>query len=87
MPISIVRRAEEVLKHLETTKGSVATSAILTSNGLHVADGNGHYEVGPNLLRPRETMNGKLKKLAWLRKDWSRLLERHPTSMKLTCAP
>jgi DNA mismatch repair protein MutS len=50
MPISIVRRAEEVLKDLETTKGGVATSAVLASNGLHVADGIGHYDVGAQFI-------------------------------------
>jgi DNA mismatch repair protein MutS len=52
MPISIVRRAEEVLKHLETTKGGVVTSTILASNGLQIAEGNGHYDVGAQFIAP-----------------------------------
>jgi DNA mismatch repair protein MutS len=55
MPLSIVRRAEEVLKHLESTKDSLSMHAFIapqgsnvSSNGhdeLVVADGNGHYNV------------------------------------------
>ena len=57
MPLSIVRRAEEVLKHLESGKDSAGVSLVpqqnghaltltLASNGNEklVAEGNGRYE-------------------------------------------
>jgi len=53
MPLSIVRRAEEVLKRLESTKDSISMSTLIGLNGnsvpgnghseMMVADGNGHY--------------------------------------------
>ena len=53
MPLSIVRRAEEVLKRLESAKDSVSMHTSIALNGndvlinghseLMVADGNGHY--------------------------------------------
>jgi len=53
MPQSIVRRAEEVLKRLETTKDSISLPTFIGLNGnsvpgnghgeMVVADGNGHY--------------------------------------------
>ncbi|HJT59213.1 MAG TPA: hypothetical protein VJ761_22090, partial [Ktedonobacteraceae bacterium] len=55
MPLSIVRRAEEVLKHLEAEKERLITQAVFAANGhagashgnglLKVGDGNGHYTV------------------------------------------
>ena len=62
MPMSIVRRAEEVLKQLEATKDGTAITAIIASNGydtIHyrhngssVADGNDPYEIGANFIAP-----------------------------------
>src|SRR5207244_9799088 len=56
MPLSIVRRAEEVLKRLESAKDSVSMHTSIALNGndvlinghseLMVADGNGHYNTG-----------------------------------------
>src|SRR2546430_169512 len=53
MPLSIVRRAEEVLKGLETAKDGISMHTLIALNGndvtinghseLMVADGNGHY--------------------------------------------
>src|SRR5436190_16869483 len=53
MPLSIVRRAEEVLKRLESAKDSISMHTSIALNGndvlinghseLMVADGNGHY--------------------------------------------
>jgi DNA mismatch repair protein MutS len=53
MPLSIVRRAEEVLKRLESTKDSISMPTLIGLNGnsvpgnehseMMVADGNGHY--------------------------------------------
>jgi DNA mismatch repair protein MutS len=49
MPLSIVRRAEEVLKSLESAKNSIAMHTLIGLNGnngyseMMVADGNGHY--------------------------------------------
>jgi len=62
MPMSIVRRAEEVLKQLEATKDGTAITAIIASNGYNtihyrhngslVADGNDPYEIGANFIAP-----------------------------------
>ena len=56
MPLSIVRRAEEVLKHLESAKDSASVHTLIALNGndlpidghdgLMVADGNGDYNAG-----------------------------------------
>jgi DNA mismatch repair protein MutS len=56
MPLSIVRRAEEVLKRLESAKDSISVHTLIALNGndvsinghneLMVADGNGHYNAG-----------------------------------------
>jgi DNA mismatch repair protein MutS len=65
MPLSIVRRAEEVLKDLEATKDSTTAHALFTRNGnrinfngkneLLVAGGNGRYDVGAQFItRNRE---------------------------------
>jgi DNA mismatch repair protein MutS len=53
MPLSIVRRAEEVLTYLESAKDSTSVHSLIALNGndlpvneynrLMVADGNGHY--------------------------------------------
>jgi DNA mismatch repair protein MutS len=62
MPMSIVRRAEEVLKQLEATKDGTAITAIIAGNGydtIHyrhngslVADGNDPYDIGANFIAP-----------------------------------
>ncbi len=56
MPLSIVRRAEEVLKHLESAKDGASVHTLIALNGndlpsdghdgLMVADGNGDYNAG-----------------------------------------
>jgi DNA mismatch repair protein MutS len=56
MPLSIVRRAEEVLKHLEAGKDGTGANGVFAGNGydrvvsgngmLKVADGSGHYDAG-----------------------------------------
>ena len=56
MPQSIVSRAEEVLKRLESAKDSISMPALIGLNGnsvpgnghseMVVADGNGHYRAG-----------------------------------------
>ena len=56
MPQSIVRRAEEVLKRLESAKDSISMPTLIGLNGnsvpgnghseMMVADGNGHYRAG-----------------------------------------
>src|SRR5438270_12166395 len=56
MPLSIVRRAEEVLKYLEAGKDGTGANGVFARNGydraangngmLKVADGNGHYDAG-----------------------------------------
>jgi DNA mismatch repair protein MutS len=57
MPLSIVRRAEEVLEHLESSKDSTITHAVFIQNGssltdnannrlMVAAEGNGHYNAG-----------------------------------------
>ena len=48
MPPSIVRRAGEVLKHLETMKEGIGVGA----NGSLVADGTGRYDVGAQFIAP-----------------------------------
>ena len=58
MPLNIVRRAEEVLKHLEATKDiSFAQNrnglALNGHNELMIADGNGRYDVGAQFIAPR----------------------------------
>jgi len=55
MPLSIVRRAEEVLKRLESVKDSISMHTLIGLNGndipineqneMRVADSNGHYNV------------------------------------------
>src|SRR5205807_2636668 len=60
MPLSIVRRAEEVLKRLESVKDSVSTHTLIALNGndvpvnghseFMVADGNGQYNAGMKSL-------------------------------------
>src|SRR5579859_6533451 len=62
MPMSIVRRAEEVLKQLEATKDDTAITAVIASNGydrIHyrhngslVADGNDPYDIGVRFIAP-----------------------------------
>jgi DNA mismatch repair protein MutS len=60
MPLSIVRRAEEVLKHLESAKDSLSMHTLIGLSGnalpidghseIRVADGNGHYNVSMKSL-------------------------------------
>jgi DNA mismatch repair protein MutS len=61
MPLSIVRRAEEVLEHLESLKGRSIAHALVIQNGSKVpengnnglavvAEGNGRYEMGEQFI-------------------------------------
>ncbi len=61
MPLSIVRRAEEVLQHLESSKDRTITHALVFQNGSKVtengnnglavaAEGNGRYEMGARFI-------------------------------------
>lgn len=62
MPMSIVRRAEEVLKQLEAIKDGTAKTAVIASNGYNtlsyrhngslVADGNDPYDIGVRFIAP-----------------------------------
>jgi DNA mismatch repair protein MutS len=62
MPLSIVKRAEEVLKHLEATKDNTAITALVAGNGhniIHyrnngsrIAEGNDQYDVETQLIAP-----------------------------------
>jgi DNA mismatch repair protein MutS len=62
MPLSIVRRAEEVLKRLESSEDGTTVHTLFALSGkglpfngkneLMVVDGNGHYDAGIRFIRP-----------------------------------
>src|SRR5947209_2428101 len=65
MPSSIVKRAEEVLKGLETAKDGLTLVAFAhnghTLNGdkaRMIAEGNGHYDVGASFIAPTNLNGG-----------------------------
>ncbi len=81
MPVSIVRRAEDVLERLESTKDSSSIQALITLHGdnfsgnghdkVMVADGNGHYHgnQGPASLQRAYEWQTEEARLAALNLD------------------
>jgi DNA mismatch repair protein MutS len=71
MPLSIVRRAEEVLQRLESAKDSKSVHALVGLNGndmpidgyseMLVAEGNGHYNAGMESIIPKREYEWQTK--------------------------